>query len=82
MGGPTVEVAWAPVDALNGAFELLLTPAAPVRTACVANPAALNFAAVPAAAGLYVVEASSGGLVKTQAIDVRAPVPALSFTFP
>lgn len=81
-GGPTVEVAWAPVDALNGEFDLLLTPSAPVRTAYVVNPVVLNFVAVPATAGLYTVEARSAGVVKTQAIDVWAPVPALNFTFP
>lgn len=81
-GGPTVEVAWAPVDALTGAFAFSLPQEAPVRLAYVANPVSLPWAVVPGAAGRYTVEASSAGVLKTQPIDTTAPVPALGFSFP
>ena len=81
-GGPTVEVAWAAVDATSGAFSFALPIEAPVKTAYVANPVALGFAADATAAGKYTIQASSAGVSKTQAIDVSAAVPALSFSFP
>lgn len=81
-GGPTIEQAWAPVDALSGAFSVALPQEAPWRVAYVANPVSLPFVAVPGAAGRYTVEAASGGVTKTQPIDTTAAVPALSFTFP
>lgn len=81
-GGPTVEVAWAAVDAASGAFATTLPLDAPVRAAYAANAAALTFTADAAAAGRYTVEATAAGSVKTQAVDVAAPVPALSFVFP
>jgi len=81
-GGPTVELAWAPVDALSGAFSVALPQEAPWRLAYVANPVSLPFVAVPAAAGRYTVEAASGGVTKTQAVDTTAVVPPLRFTFP
>ncbi len=81
-GGPTLEVAWAPVDALSGAFGFALPQEAPVRLAYVANPVSLPWAPVPAAAGRYTVEAASAGVLKTQAIDTTAAVPALAVTFP
>ena len=80
-GGPTVEVAWAPVDALNGTFAFSLPIDAPLRTAYVANPVSLSFTADAAAAGKYTIQAASAGVVKTQAIDASAAVPAVSFAF-
>jgi hypothetical protein len=81
-GGPTIEFVWLPVDALNGAFAAALPPGAPVKTAYVANPSALNFVADAAAAGKYTFEAQSGPAVLTQFVDVNAAVPPVTFTFP
>jgi len=81
-GGPTVEAAWAPVDAATGAFAFSLPVGAPVKTAYVANPVSLSFTADSAAAGKYTVEAASAGVTKTQAIDVSGSVSPLTFTFP
>jgi hypothetical protein len=80
-GGPKVEVAWAPVDALSGAFAFSLPVDAPVRTAYIENPTSLSFTADAAVAGKYTIEATSAGVIKTQAIDATAAVPALSFSF-
>lgn len=81
-GGPTIESAWAPVDAVSGAFSTSLPIQAPVRTAYVASPAALAFTPDAGAAGKYTIEATSAGVVKTLPIDVSASVPPLSFSFP
>jgi hypothetical protein len=81
-GGPTVEVAWAPVDATSGVFTFTLPIEAPVKTAYVANPLSLGFTADATAAGKYTLEAASNGATKTQAIDTSAVVPAVTFTFP
>ena len=81
-GGPTIESAWAPVDATTGAFTTSLPIQAPVRTAYMANPVALVFATDSGAAGKYTIEATSAGVVKTAPVDVTAPVPPLSFSFP
>jgi hypothetical protein len=79
---PTVEVAWAAVDATTGAFTFTLPIEAPVKTGYVANPLSLGFAADATAAGKYTLEAASGGVTKLQAIDATAVVPAVTFTFP
>ena len=81
-GGPTVEVGWAPVDSLNGAFTFSLPIAAPVRAAWAAGVTAPVFAADAAAAAKYTIEANSAGALKAQVINVGAAVPALGFTFP
>jgi len=81
-GGPTIEVAWAPVDANSGAFGFALPIGAPVKTAYVANPTALAFQPDAGAAAKYGIEAASNGALKSQAIDAGAAVPALSFSFP
>lgn len=81
-GGPAaIEVAWAPVDADTGRFAFTLVQAAPGKTAYVPNPATLTFTPA-AAAGLYRLEAASGAATQNQAIDVTAPVPPVTFTFP
>jgi hypothetical protein len=79
--GPTVEVAWGSVDSDTGAFEFTLPIQAPVKTAYVANPMSLSFAA-DATAGKYTLEAASDGAKTTQAIDATAVVPSVTFTFP
>ena len=81
-GGPTIEAAWAPVDAVTGAFPLSLPIQAPVRTVYAANPAALVFAPDTGAAGKYTIEAAAAGALKTLPINVTSPVPPLSFSFP
>jgi hypothetical protein len=80
--GPQIEVAWAPVDADNGAFQFSLTPDAPVRIAYVPNPTVLSFVADTGAAARYTIAATSGVVTLTQTIDVTNVVPSLSFTFP
>ena len=81
-GGPTVEVQYAAVDALSGAFSFTLPLDPPERTVYVAAPTSISFSADLTATGLYTIEAASGGVVKTQAIDAKLPVPPMSFTFP
>ena len=81
-GGPQVEVSFAAVDALTGAFAMDLPIDAPEKTAYVASPVSISFTADVAATGLYTVEASSEDVVKVQTIDVRLPVPPITFTFP
>ncbi|HWH81680.1 MAG TPA: DUF4382 domain-containing protein [Burkholderiaceae bacterium] len=81
-GGPTIEAAFAPVDATSGAFTFSLPVDAPRRAAYAAGVGAPAFTADPTAAAKYTIEAKSAGAVKTQAIDASAAVPALSFTFP
>ena len=83
-GGPTVEVAWAPVDADTGAFQTVLPNQAPVRTAYVANATtAYTFASDAAVAGLYALQAALvGAPPQTQPIDTGALPPSILFSFP
>jgi Domain of unknown function (DUF4382) len=81
-GGPTVEVAWASVDAGSGAFAFALPVDAPVRAAYAANAGTVAFARDAGAAAKYAIEADFGGATKTQPVDVAGAVPPLSFTFP
>jgi hypothetical protein len=81
-GGPTVEVAWASVDALSGAFSMSLPITAPEKTAYVPIPVALGFTADGAVAGRYTLEAAYNGATKVQAIDTQAAVPPVAFSFP
>ncbi|KQU81099.1 MULTISPECIES: DUF4382 domain-containing protein [unclassified Rhizobacter] len=81
-GTTTVEVRGGNVDGLTGAFQLLLPNGAPVASPYAADPLSLNFKADAGAAGHYVVEATSFGVSKTQAVDTSVPVAELNFTFP
>ena len=81
-GATTVEVRGGNVDGLTGAFQLLLPNGAPVASPYAADPLLLNFKADAGAAGHYVVEATSSGVSKTQAVDTSVPVAELNFTFP
>jgi hypothetical protein len=81
-GGPTVEVAWASVDAVSGAFAFALPIDPPVIAAYAAGAGAVAFASDPGAAGMYTIEAAFGGATKSQLIDAKSAVPPLSFTFP
>ena len=81
-GGPTIEAAWAPVDANSGAFAFTLPIGAPAKTAYVANPTTLVLQPDIGATSRYGIEAASSGAVKSQAIDAGAAVPVLVFSFP
>lgn len=80
--GPTVEVAWAAVDALDGSFGFALPTQPPVRIGYVANPATLNFTSDAAVGTRHTIEAALAGAVKTQVVDTAAVVPPLGFSFP
>jgi hypothetical protein len=82
VSGTPIEAAWGQVDATTGAFSFSLPIEAPVKTAYVANPPSLAFTADAAAAGKYTLEAASGGVTKTHAVDATAVVPPVTFTFP
>lgn len=79
-GGPTVEVAWAPVDADTGQFAFSLLPGAPIRAAYGANP--LSFSSVTAAAGKYSLQATLGAATQSTSIDTTLPVGSVTFIFP
>ncbi len=81
-GGPNVEVAWAPVDALSGDFSLQLPIGAPVKLAYMANPSTLAFVPDTAAANLFTLQAASAGATMTQAIDVTGAVAPVAIAFP
>jgi Domain of unknown function (DUF4382) len=82
-GGPTVEVAWAPVDADTGGFSFSLVPSAPVRGTHTTNPLTLNLAPDASAAGIYRLDAALGAAIQSQAIDLNAPpVGPVTFVFP
>jgi hypothetical protein len=80
--GPTVQVAWAPVDAISGQFGFSLPLDAPVATTYVPDRSSLSFTSDAGAASHYSIEAMSGAAIKTQAIDVSGAVAPLSFVFP
>ena len=80
----TIEVAWTAANDLNGSFALALPLAAPVWAPYAATPPAITFSADAAAAGLYTLQAQSGGATKNLAnFDAKAAVlPPVLFTFP
>jgi Domain of unknown function (DUF4382) len=82
--GPTVEVAWAPVNALGGGFAFTLPIAAPLRTSYPSpSPFSLGFTVDAPVGGLYTIEAASAGATKTVAVNANSiPVPQLAFVFP
>lgn len=82
-GGPTVEVAWASVDADTGVFRTVLPDQAPVKTAYVANATSAHaFTAETGVAGRYTLEASSAGAVKSLDLHTGALPPSIAFSFP
>jgi Domain of unknown function (DUF4382) len=82
-GGPTVEVAWAPVDADTGRFDFVLPIGAPVRATYTTNPLTVTFTVDASPAGLYRLDAELNGAVKPQAVNFNAPpVGPVTFTFP
>lgn len=85
--GPTVEVAFAPVDADTGAFAFSLPVDAPQKTAFVGTPGsqpagAVTFTPDLPRAGLYTLEAASGATMLQQDVDAKAVVPPVTFNFP
>jgi hypothetical protein len=69
-GGPTIQVASTPVDAVLGTYGLRLPAAAPVKAAYAST---LSFAADTAVAGKYTLKASASGRTTVQqAVDVGA----------
>lgn len=85
--GPTVEVTFAPVDADTGAFAFLLPVDAPQKAAYAGTPGtqpagAVAFTPDAGRAGLYTLEAIYGATTLQQAIDAKAAVPPVTFTFP
>jgi hypothetical protein len=81
-GGPTVEAAFAPVDATNGAYALTLPIGTPLKAAYEAGAASPAFMPDPTAASKFTIQAASGSATKQQAIDLGAALPALNFAFP
>lgn len=82
-GALPIEVANQPVDALSGAYLYLLPVEAPVRTAYVANPTSLAFAADGAAAAHYTVEAMAEGRpTQSASIDLSASDVTTPLLFP
>jgi hypothetical protein len=85
--GPTIEAAFAPVDADTGAFVFTLPVDAPQKAAFsgvpgTQPPSGVTFIADPPRAGLYTVQASHAGTTLSQDIDAKAAVPPLAFVFP
>lgn len=80
-GGLTIEQAFAPVDGDSGAFTFSLPTVPAVTTPYAPNPTTFTWTPQPTA-GLYTLEAQFGGALKTQAIDAKAAVPAVTFVFP
>jgi hypothetical protein len=81
-GNVAIELASAPVDALDGSFRFALPIDSPMVAAWTANPLSWNFVADVSAGGNYIVEARTDLAVQQQDIDVRMPVAPLVFTFP
>ena len=81
-GGRSIEVGWAPVDALSGRFAFALPIDAPVWATYAANPAALAFVADPTSVGRVTLEAASGTQLKVEPIDLFALPASVTITFP
>jgi hypothetical protein len=83
-GGHTIEVIGAAVDSVSGAYSYSAPVGAPAVAPYVAAPATLNFAADNAAAGKYLLVATSAGSTKTAgpvSLAAGATV-TTNFTFP
>lgn len=82
-GGPTVEVAWALVDADTGVFQATLPTQAPEKTAYVPNATtAYTFTPDPSVAGQYTLEAAYGGMTQTHSVNTATLTSSISFSFP
>ena len=79
-GGPVVEVAATPVDAVAATYSLRLPDAAPVRAPYATG--GLTFTADSVLAGLYSVHAAAPGLITvTQEADISAADQVVDFEF-
>jgi hypothetical protein len=79
----TIEAAFAAADDLTGAFSMTLPVVAPVWASFTPSVTPFGFSTDNVAAGLYTLQAESGGVTKSQAIDVKpATVPPVTFVFP
>ncbi len=82
-GGPTVEVAWATVDADTGLFQATLPTQAPVKTAYVPNATtAYTFTPDAGVAGQYTIEAAYAGVTQTRSVDTTTLTTPIVFSFP
>lgn len=84
-GGPTVEVAWAAVDAGTGVFQTTLPTQAPVKTAYVPNAStAYTFTpdAAPDVVGQYTLEAAYAGLTQTRSVNTATLTSSIVISFP
>ena len=82
-GGPAVEVAWGPVDAGSGDFDLSVPIGLPVRAVYARPPATLDFAVNFAGTPSARIDARSDGARQTLDIDPAATtVPPANFSFP
>ncbi|ARN22098.1 DUF4382 domain-containing protein [Piscinibacter gummiphilus] len=82
-GGPAVEVAWGPVDAGSGDFDLSVPVGLPVRAVYARPPAMLDFAVNLAGTPSARIDARSDGARQTLDIDPTATtVPPANFSFP
>jgi hypothetical protein len=81
-GGPTVEVAWAAVDADTGVFQATLPTQAPVKTAYVPAATSAYTFTPDAVAGQYTLEAAYAGVTQTQSVNTGSPTATISFSFP
>ena len=81
-GGPTVEAAFAPVDATSGTYAFTLPIGAPLKAAY--DPAAPSpaFAPDPAAASKFTIQAASGSATQQQAIDLGFALPGSELHVP
>lgn len=82
-GGPTVEVAWATVDADTGVFQATLPTQAPVKTTYVPNASsAYTFTPDASVAGQYTLEAAYAGVTQTRSVDTTTLTTPIVFSFP
>ena len=82
-GGPTVEAAWATVDADTGLFSATLPTQAPVKTAYVPNATtAYTFTPDAAVAGQYTLEAAYAGMTRTRSVNTASLTTPIAFTLP
>jgi len=79
----TIEAAFAAADDLTGEFGMTLPVVAPVWAPFTPSATPFAFSADNAAAGLYTLQAQSGGVTQSRSLDVKpATVPPVTFVFP
>jgi len=80
--GPTVEAAFAPVDATSGAYNFTLPIGIPLKAAYDVNAPTPAFVPDSSAASKFTIQAASGAATEQRAIDLGFPLPGLNFAFP